>query len=297
DGLTLPYQPPPTASTVPASTVPPVVLPIRRHLAFDSTKPPFVHPDDYQRFSSSNTRGIVADQEVGTIVVRSPQLKRKSAADKNDVESSQWTSSPGFTSISNSPFQTPVYAKGGRINNRSKTSKANKSLPHTPVSNAGCPSPLRSAGSCRLDSPLDNNAVTIFSPLTKKFVNLMKHAEDGILDLNKAAETLEVQKRRIYDITDVLEGIGLIEKKFKNRIQWKGVGASKPGKTDGDVSVIQEEIENLSMEERRLDDQIREMQERFRDLSENDNNQKLLFVTEEDIKGIPCFQKETLIVN
>ena len=28
--------------------------------------------------------------------------------------------------------------------------------------------------------------------LTKKFVNLIKHAEDGILDLNKAADTLEV---------------------------------------------------------------------------------------------------------
>ncbi|MFQ6656173.1 hypothetical protein Gotur_026394 [Gossypium turneri] len=72
DGLTLPYQPPPTASTVPASTVPPVVPPIRRHLAFDSTKPPFVHPDDYHRFSSINSRGIVADQEVEAIVVRSP---------------------------------------------------------------------------------------------------------------------------------------------------------------------------------------------------------------------------------
>lgn len=80
--------------------------------------------------------------------------------------------------------------------------------------------------------------------LTKKFINLIKHAEDGVLDLNKAAETLEVnafpeymhffirqwliefadnqvQKRRIYDITNVLEGIGLIEKKLKNRIRWK----------------------------------------------------------------------------
>lgn len=28
--------------------------------------------------------------------------------------------------------------------------------------------------------------------LTKKFINLLKHAQDGILDLNKAAETLEV---------------------------------------------------------------------------------------------------------
>ena len=42
-----------------------------------------------------------------------------------------------------------------------------------------------------------------------------------MLDLNKAAEVLEVQKRRIYDITNVLEGIDLIEKPFKNRILWK----------------------------------------------------------------------------
>ena len=40
----------------------------------------------------------------------------------------------------------------------------------------------------------------------------------------KAADTLAVrQKRRIYDITNVLEGIGLIEKKSKNSIQWKCV--------------------------------------------------------------------------
>jgi hypothetical protein len=32
---------------------------------------------------------------------------------------------------------------------------------------------------------------------------------------------VQVQKRRIYDITNVLEGIGLIEKKLKNNIRWK----------------------------------------------------------------------------
>ena len=42
-----------------------------------------------------------------------------------------------------------------------------------------------------------------------------------VLDLNKAAEYLDVQKRRIYDITNVLEGINLITKKSKNNIQWK----------------------------------------------------------------------------
>lgn len=43
----------------------------------------------------------------------------------------------------------------------------------------------------------------------------------------QAADILEVrQKRRIYDITNVLEGIGLIEKKNKNSIQWKYVNIS-----------------------------------------------------------------------
>jgi len=39
--------------------------------------------------------------------------------------------------------------------------------------------------------------------------------------LNKASLSLKVQKRRIYDITNVLEGIGLIEKIEKNKIRWK----------------------------------------------------------------------------
>lgn len=33
---------------------------------------------------------------------------------------------------------------------------------------------------------------------------------------------LAVQKRRIYDITNVLEGIGLIQKYKKNKIRWAG---------------------------------------------------------------------------
>uniref|UniRef100_A0A8D0C0Q4 E2F transcription factor 5 n=1 Tax=Salvator merianae TaxID=96440 RepID=A0A8D0C0Q4_SALMN len=57
--------------------------------------------------------------------------------------------------------------------------------------------------------------------LTTKFVSLLQEAKDGVLDLKAAADTLAVrQKRRIYDITNVLEGIDLIEKKSKNSIQW-----------------------------------------------------------------------------
>lgn len=56
--------------------------------------------------------------------------------------------------------------------------------------------------------------------LTQKFVGLIQEAPDGCVDLNLAAQELNVQKRRIYDITNVLEGIGLVNKTTKNNIQW-----------------------------------------------------------------------------
>lgn len=74
---------------------------------------------------------------------------------------------------------------------------------------AGATSP----NACRYDNSL--------GLLTRKFVALLKGSPDGILDLNYAANQLEVQKRRIYDITNVLEGIGLIEKKSKNNVRWR----------------------------------------------------------------------------
>lgn len=65
---------------------------------------------------------------------------------------------------------------------------------------------------------IDNN----LGELTKKFIKFMWNSENKEIDLNKAAQALSVQKRRVYDITNVLEGMGLIEKTTKNKIGWKG---------------------------------------------------------------------------
>uniref|UniRef100_A0A7S2TSL7 E2F/DP family winged-helix DNA-binding domain-containing protein n=1 Tax=Lotharella oceanica TaxID=641309 RepID=A0A7S2TSL7_9EUKA len=99
----------------------------------------------------------------------------------------------------------------------------------------------RKKRSCRFDSSL--------SLLTKKFVDLIKKQDDKLLDLNDAADTLQVQKRRIYDITNVLEGIGLIEKKSKNRIYWKDEGICQYDRFGRELKALHDELEKAKIEE------------------------------------------------
>ncbi|XP_026669913.1 transcription factor E2F4-like isoform X2 [Ceratina calcarata] len=91
--------------------------------------------------------------------------------------------------------------------------------------------------------------------LTTRFVTLLQKAKDGVLDLKVAADILEVrQKRRIYDITNVLEGIGLIEKKSKNSIQWKGAGPGCNTQEVGEkLTDLKDEIGQLEDHEDLLD--------------------------------------------
>jgi transcription factor E2F3 len=140
------------------------------------------------------------------------------------------------------------------------------------------------SGSCRYDSSL--------GLLTKKFIHLVQNAEGGMLDLNQAAEKLSVQKRRIYDITNVLEGIGLIEKRSKNHIAWCGgpeaaaaatgpagaggpAGASAPGPVSegiaalagagaaatGEAAAVAAELREVAEDEAALDQHIKAMRD------------------------------------
>ncbi|KAK3023782.1 hypothetical protein RJ639_043398 [Escallonia herrerae] len=131
--------------------------------------------------------------------------------------------------------------------------------------------------------------------LTKKFLRLILDAKDGTLDLNKAADVLEVQKRRIYDITNVLEGIGLIEKSTKNHIRWKGFKMLGQTDLDNRVSGLKAEVESLYAEECRLDDCIREKQELLRDIEFDSNCQKCLFLLADDITSLPRFKNKIVI--
>ena len=87
--------------------------------------------------------------------------------------------------------------------------------------------------------------------LTKRFLGLLQSAENGILDLNQASVTLAVQKRRIYDITNVLEGIGLLKKISKNNIQWKG--SEQTNSSQARQRELSRDLAHLEMKENQLD--------------------------------------------
>ncbi|XP_060790741.1 transcription factor E2F2 isoform X2 [Neoarius graeffei] len=132
--------------------------------------------------------------------------------------------------------------------------------------------------------------------LTKKFVGLLSESADGVLDLNWATEVLEVQKRRIYDITNVLEGVQLIRKKSKNHIQWLVTGVFEGSASASErTNALQRELAELDRKENVLDDLIQSSTNQLRELTENKDNQQLGYVTYQDIRSIPSLQKQTVI--
>ncbi|KAF8383294.1 efl-1 [Pristionchus pacificus] len=127
--------------------------------------------------------------------------------------------------------------------------------------------------------------------LTKKFLKLLQTASGGIVDLNTAAETLNVkQKRRIYDITNVLEGVGLIEKKSKNVIQWKG-GELHRGRGGADVRPEEEEyhyklkaeMTELEKNEKELDQHIKWAKQSIKNVSEHYENRQNAYVRKDEL--------------
>ncbi|XP_025249161.1 transcription factor E2F2 [Theropithecus gelada] len=131
--------------------------------------------------------------------------------------------------------------------------------------------------------------------LTKKFIYLLSESEDGVLDLNWAAEVLDVQKRRIYDITNVLEGIQLIRKKAKNNIQWVGRGMFEDPTQPGKQQQLGQELKELMNIEEALDQLIQSCSLSFKHLTEDKANKRLAYVTYQDIRAVGNFKEQTVI--
>lgn len=179
---------------------------------------------------------------------------------------------------------SPAVSGGKRKQLESPMSSKKKATPSSAVSSSS--KNAESSGSSRYDCSL--------GLLTKKFVSLVQQAPNGILDLNSAAGQLDVQKRRIYDITNVLEGIGLIEKKSKNNIQWKGCGDGD-GADIGDLEGLQKDLLELEAQARQMDTYIEQLNAELQTQQSDSSFRQRAYVTDEDIRSIHNFKDQTLI--
>ncbi|XP_062266301.1 transcription factor E2F3 [Platichthys flesus] len=144
------------------------------------------------------------------------------------------------------------------------------------------PDPLTGDMRCRNDTSL--------SLLTRRFIELLKESSNGVINLNSVTLQLNVAKRRIYDITNVLEGIQIIRKKSKNYFEWM---CSPISREDA------EEMEALSEQERKLDEAIEICMFKVQQMWANGKNQKyplFAYLTHEDVQMIPSLKTQTVIV-
>ena len=82
------------------------------------------------------------------------------------------------------------------------------------------------------------------------------------IDLNVAVDLLKVQKRRIYDITNVLEGISYVEKIQKNTIKW--IGGNEDPEVEREIVELKTRLDRMNEEERSLDSKIQELNSQIR---------------------------------
>ncbi|XP_037961059.1 transcription factor E2F2 [Teleopsis dalmanni] len=120
--------------------------------------------------------------------------------------------------------------------------------------------------------------------LTQKFVELMKR-NGGVIDLKMATDILDVQKRRIYDITNVLEGVGLIEKtRHSSMVRWRG--GINEAKNYEKLKTAMTRTNKLKTIEDDLDLQLKYAKRNLKYIKEDATNKSYSYVTRDDLLQI-----------
>ncbi|EDV31038.1 uncharacterized protein Dana_GF15156 [Drosophila ananassae] len=145
------------------------------------------------------------------------------------------------------------------------------------------PTPLKSPSHSQSHIvPSQQRSVGSLVSLTQKFVELMK-SNGGSIDLKAATKILDVQKRRIYDITNVLEGIGLIDKgRHSALVRWRGGGFNN-AKDQEDYDLARGRTSHLKQLEDDLDKQLEYAQRNLGYVMQDPSNRSYAYLTRDDL--------------
>ena len=125
--------------------------------------------------------------------------------------------------------------------------------------------------------------------LTTNFIDYVKTKGLELININEIVKKLKVKKRRIYDITNVLEGIGYIKKLGKNQIKWIKADFLKENiilnNNNEDSNKINKFLE-LKKENEKLDLFLKEINLEFEKINEKHETKNYAYVTYDDLKNL-----------
>jgi hypothetical protein len=126
--------------------------------------------------------------------------------------------------------------------------------------------------------------------LTRRFLEMAAMFPGGVLELNDIAIQLGVSKRRMYDITNVLEGINLVEKQSKNVILWKaGTPLTEDQKTK--IGIMRREVDKIHQLEKKLDASITAVQLAI----DHYTTLPTCYVHHSDVRGVPYLSGKMIL--
>ena len=145
------------------------------------------------------------------------------------------------------------------------------------------------------EEEIDGRQENSLCQLTKNFIRYIRDQNKSIININEIVEKLKVKKRRIYDITNVLQGIGYIKKRGKNEIIWIQKKRVKKNNLEQSYN-IKEYIKELKEKNKDLSDTIGKFREEFNWLSNKKDFQKYAYITLKDICRMSLKEKIDILV-
>ncbi|CAJ0934480.1 unnamed protein product, partial [Mesorhabditis belari] len=136
--------------------------------------------------------------------------------------------------------------------------------------------------------------------LTQKFLDLL--LTNQLVNLNEAADMLKVPKRRLYDITNVLDGIDMINKAGKNSISLKNPARARQMMNGNQMKSLQQRVvqrekrDALKVKGNDLDQIIASLEGAVKIAKESPVDRTYCYVRNEDLRRATGADDKTLIV-